>query len=99
MKHLQILIKPVVTEKATAHEKEGKYQFYVRQNATKIDVQMAFEKLYGAKVRNVRMMYTTRKSKIGRTRKEVTKRPVFKKAIITLREKKEVNLLKPKLKK
>jgi len=99
MKHLQVLIRPVITEKATAQEKAGKYLFYVRKDATKIDVRHAFERLYGVKVRSVSMLRTTRKTKIGRARKAVTKRPAFKKAIVTLVEKKEVNILKPKLKK
>ena len=99
MDKLNILIKPVVTEKATSHEKEGKYLFYVHTDATKVDVRNTFEKLYHVKVATVHMLRAAKKTKLGKSRLPVTKRAAYKKAIITLKEKKEVNVLKPKLKK
>lgn len=93
-----IFIKPVVTEKATAHQAEGKYQFFVHKNATKIDIKNAFKMLYGVDVEAVNVMRTAEKYRIGKTRRLVTKRPALKKVIITTKGKKSVDLNKPKLK-
>lgn len=94
-----ILIKPVVTEKTTQLEKARKYSFFVHQHATKIDVRKAFEESYGVSVIAVRMINGKRKTKIGKFRRPVTKRHAYKKAIISVKATKDINLLKPKLKK
>lgn len=94
----QLLIKPVITEKATAGEKEGKYQFLVLKNATRIDVRTAFEKLYGVKVAKVNVIRTALKTRMGRTRRPVIKKREFKKVIITTKGRKTVDVTKPKMK-
>lgn len=94
-----ILIKPVVTEKATQLEKARKYSFFVHQHATKIEVRKAFEESYGVAVTAVAMINQERKTKLGKLRRPVTKRHAYKKAIISVKSTKDVNLLKPRLKK
>lgn len=98
MKTFDIFLRPVITEKATANEKDGKYQFFVRKDATKIDIQEAFEKLYGVVVTKVNVMRTAEKSRIGKIRRPMMKKAEFKKVIITTKGKKTLDVMKPKMK-
>ena len=98
MKNFELFMRPVVTEKATASEKEGKYQFFVRQDATKIEIKAAFKKLYAVDVIKVNVMNTAGKTRMGKTRKQVNKKSAFKKVVITTKAKKTVDITKPKLK-
>ncbi len=79
----ELLIKPCVTEKATAKAAEGQYTFVVLPDANKIELSQAFELLFpGRKVLNVRT------TKIYPQQKRVGRRtghtPVGKKAIFTI---------------
>lgn len=98
MNTLNLILRPVITEKATASEKAGKYQFFVQKNATKVSVRQAFEKLYGVKVSKMNMLRTAEKTKSGRSRIAVIKKHELKKVIITTQGKKTVDVAKPKLK-
>ncbi|PJC36575.1 50S ribosomal protein L23 [Candidatus Peregrinibacteria bacterium CG_4_9_14_0_2_um_filter_53_11] len=98
MQTFLLIIKPVVTEKATAQEERGKYQLYVRHDATKIDIRETFKKLYCVDVVKVNVMRTPKKTRIGRGRKEMTKRPEYKKVIVTVKGKKKIDITKPSLK-
>ena len=93
MKTLFALIKPVVTEKATAHSAKLKYSFWVNRKATKIDIKMAIRDAYGVEVDTVRTMNTPAKKKIMR-RLVINKRPPMKKAIITLKGGKKLDVTK-----
>ena len=48
-----IIIKPIITEKSAYAQSAGKYTFKVNKKATKVDVKMAVEKLFGVKVLGV----------------------------------------------
>ena len=98
MKIFDLLLRPVITEKATDSEKEGKYQFYVRKDATKIDIKEAFEKLYGVVVLKVNAMRTPSKSRLSKVRRPSVKRAELKKVIITTKGKKTLDVMKPKMK-
>lgn len=98
MNNFDLFLRPVITEKATASEKAGKYQFFVRKDATKISVRQAFEKLYGVKVSKMNMLQMAEKTKSGRTRVAVIKKHALKKVIITTQGKKTVDITKPKFK-
>lgn len=93
-----LFLKPVITEKATALQAEGKYQFFVRSSATKVDIKTAFERLYGVDVVKVNAMRTERKTRMGARRQPVTKKPAYKKVTITVKAKKSIDINKPKLK-
>lgn len=93
MDTLYTLIKPVVTEKATALSTKLKYAFWVNRKATKIDVKRAIKEAYGADVSSVRMMNTPAKTRLAR-RMLVDKRPAMKKAIITLKGGKKLDVTK-----
>lgn len=98
MHNFDLFLKPVVTEKATSYEKEGKYQFFVRMSATKIAIKQTFKKLYGIDVVKVNIMRTAGKNKVGKNRMPVTKKPEYKKVIISTKGKKTIDVTKPKLK-
>lgn len=98
MQILDFILRPVITEKATDCGKEGKYQFFVRKNATKIDIKKMFETLYGVAVVKVNVIRTASKTKMGSTRRPVMKKHEFKKVIITTKGKKTLDITKPKFK-
>ncbi len=78
----RIIEKPVVTEKAVALAGRNKYVFKVWQKTNKIEVRKAIEKLYGVKVKDVRVINTLGKSRqVGRFEGW---KPGFKKAIVAL---------------
>ena len=93
MDTLYTIIKPVVTEKATALSTKLKYAFWVNRKATKIDVKRAVKEAYGADVSSVRIMNTPAKTRIAR-RMIVDKRPAMRKAIVTLRGGKKLDVTK-----
>ena len=86
---MDILLKPIVTEKMTAQgEKSNRYGFIVAKNANKLQIRKAVEELYGVTVDSVNTMryggkVKTRNTKAGLL---VGKTASTKKAIITLAE-------------
>ena len=55
---MEVLKKPIVTEKFTAQNEVGKYAFEVAKNANKVEIKKAVEKLYGVTVEKVSTMRT-----------------------------------------
>lgn len=98
MPAFDIILRPVITEKATAFEKQGKYHFFVRKNATKIDIRAAFEALYGIPAVKVNVIRTPAKMRLGKIRRLVIKKHEFKKVIVTTKGKKTIDITKPKIK-
>ncbi len=91
MDALYILIQPVVTEKATALSAKLKYAFWVHRKATKIDIKRAIKEAYGADVATVHIINTPAKKRIAR-KMVVDKRAEMKKAIITLKGGKKLDV-------
>ena len=86
---MEILLKPLVTEKMTdLSEKLNRVGFVVDRRATKIDIRKAVEKMYNVKVAAVNTMNYQGKKKSRFTKAgAIEGRTVsFKKAIITLVE-------------
>ena len=93
---LDAIISPMTTEKSSQAQEKGMYTFLVRRDATKIDVKQAFEHLYGEKVASVKMTYIRPKTRvIGK--KTVEKRKTMKKAILTLKGRKKIDILSIKI--
>ena len=63
-----ILIEPVLSEKATQLREEGKYVFKVHPDASKIQIKEAVRKLYGVKVVDCTVMNVFGKVKRVRTK-------------------------------
>jgi large subunit ribosomal protein L23 len=85
---MQILKKPLVTEKMTALNEKGKYAFEVAKTANKVEIRKAVEKLYGVTVEKVSTMRVQGKLKVKNTKAGVVsgRKPSFKKAIVSLKE-------------
>ncbi len=84
---MNILIKPIVTEKMTIQgDKLGRYGFVVDKRANKLQIKSAIEKTYGVSVTDVNTMKYSGKQKSRFTRSGLVsgRRNAVKKAIITL---------------
>ncbi len=86
---MDILLKPIVTEKMTAHgEKLNRFGFLVDKKANKIQIKKAVEEMYGVNVVAVNTMIYAGKNKSRFTRTGVIsgKTNSLKKAVVTLAE-------------
>ncbi|MEO1583612.1 MAG: 50S ribosomal protein L23 [Planctomycetota bacterium] len=79
-----VVKKPIVTEKSTAAMEEGRYTFEVDRRATKDDIRLAVEQLYGVKVDAVATQ--VRKGKVRRYRYGYATEASTKKATVKLAE-------------
>lgn len=79
-----VLIKPLVTEKASAVNEHGKYGFIVDKKANKVEIKKEVEKVYSVTVESVNTMIQPGKSKSRYTKSGLIegKTPAYKKAII-----------------
>ena len=83
-RHYDILIAPVVTEKATMASEHNKVVFKVARTATKPQIKEAVEKLFDVKVKRVNTLI--RKGKVRNFRGMRGVLSDVKKAIVTLEE-------------
>ncbi|KAF1018607.1 MAG: 50S ribosomal protein L23 [Paracidovorax wautersii] len=88
---LQVLVAPIVSEKATlVAEKSNTVTFKVLQNATKPEIKAAVELMFKVDVKGVSVVNT--KGKTKRFGKSVGRRDNVRKAYVTLKEGQELNL-------
>ena len=80
----EIVLSPVITEKATQGSEHGQVTFRVARAATKPEIKAAVEGLFGVKVRAVNTLRQQGKVKMFRGRPG--ERSDYKKAIVTLAE-------------
>jgi large subunit ribosomal protein L23 len=86
---MEILIKPIITEKMTSlAEKLNRYGFVVEKTANKIEIRNAVEKMYGVKVDSVNTQQYVGKVKTRNTTRGVAVGRVnrSKKAFVTLKQ-------------
>jgi large subunit ribosomal protein L23 len=83
-RHYDIILSPVITEKATIASEQNKVTFRVAPHATKPQIKEAVEKLFDVKVKNVNTL--TRKGKVRFFRNKRGQKSDSKRAIITLEE-------------
>ncbi|MBW8049473.1 MAG: 50S ribosomal protein L23 [Cytophagales bacterium] len=83
---MNILLKPMITEKATALTESGTYSFMVDKNANKIQIKNAVEKMYGVTVEKVRTVnhHGKKKTRQTKTINTVGRTPSYKKAYVML---------------
>ena len=83
---MEILKRPLVTEKMTALNEAGKYAFEVDKKANKVEIKQAVEKQYGVNVESVNTMNVMGKMKTRYTKTGILagRKPNYKKAIVTL---------------
>ena len=96
LKHYDVILTPVITEKSTLGSEFGQYTFKVALGATKTDIKAAVEALFaGVKVKSVNTI--VQKGKTKRWRGLPYMRSDQKKAIVTLSEG-SIDLTAPELK-
>ncbi|MEQ9232533.1 50S ribosomal protein L23 [Coleofasciculus sp. E2-BRE-01] len=77
-----MVLRPIVTEKATLLLEDNKYVFDVVPKATKPEIKAAIESLFDVKVTGVNtLMPPRRKRRVGRF---IGYKPQYKRAIVTL---------------
>ena len=86
-----VLVGPLVTEKATLLSENGQIAFRVRLDATKAEIRKAVENLFDVKVTAVNTLRVKGKTKLFRGRRG--RRSDYKKAIVTLAEGQNVDFL------
>lgn len=88
----EILVKPVITEKATLLQEraEPQYTFQVAVDANKAEIKKAVETAFRVRVKNVNTVRM--KGKLKRVRIQPGRRPNWKKAVVTLYKGEQIEL-------
>ena len=95
MKLTEVLVKPVLTEKANAaQEKLRRYAFRVGRKANKLEIKKAVEEFYGVTVIDVNTAVVPGKNKTRYTKAGFVKgqKPAYKKALVTVAEGETIDL-------
>ncbi|EIM78627.1 50S ribosomal protein L23 [Nitritalea halalkaliphila LW7] len=85
---MQILKKPLITEKISAMNERGVYGFIVEKTAKKPEIKQAIEKMYGVDVVAIRTMRYAGKKKTRYTKTKIVSgfTNTYKKAIVEVAE-------------
>ena len=83
-RHYDVIIAPVITEKATMASEHNKVVFKVRKEATKPQIKEAVEKLFDVKVKAVNT--NVRKGKKKAFKNKIGQLSDVKRAVVTLEE-------------
>ena len=83
-RHYDVILSPVITEKATLASDKNQVMFKVARNATKPQIKEAVEKLFDVKVKNVNTL--VRKGKTKAFRGSLGTQSPVKRAVVTLEE-------------
>lgn len=85
---MDVLIKPLITEKISLQNEKGVFGFQVDLKANKVEIKKAVEEMYGVNVTDVRTIIVAGKNKSRFTKRGFVsgRTPKYKKAIIQLAE-------------
>lgn len=85
---INILVKPLITEKAASLNEAGKYGFVVATKANKVEIKKAIEKLYGVNVQEINTLICRGKTKSKYSKSGVLagRTKTYKKAIVKVAE-------------
>ncbi|HEX5777127.1 MAG TPA: 50S ribosomal protein L23 [Caulobacteraceae bacterium] len=89
-RHYDVILAPVITEKATLLSEQNKVVFRVAQDSTKDEIAAAIEELFKVKVTKVNTLNV--KGKTKRFRGRPGRRSDVKKAIVTLAEGQSIDI-------
>ena len=95
MKLSEVLIKPILTEKANGQQESlRRYAFKVNRRANKLEIKKAIEEFYGVNVVDVNTAVVPGKNKTRFTKKGFVKgqKPAFKKAMVTVADGETIDL-------
>ena len=81
-RHYDLIVAPVITEKATIASESNQFVFKVRREATKPQIKAAVEKLFDVKVTAVNTLVRKGKAKVCRGMRG--RQQDVKKAVVTL---------------
>lgn len=83
---IEIIRRPIITEKAMQLGEKGQYVFEVNPNANKIEIKKAIEAMFEVHIVSIRTVRTKGKQKVRMTRRGLQRgsTPLRKKAYITL---------------
>ena len=81
---LNLIKKPVITEKSTANAQFNKYIFEVRDDANKINIKKTIEEIYKVKVQKLNSLNVKSKPKVFKGQRGT--RSELKRIIVTLKE-------------
>ena len=91
----EVLVKPILTEKANAQqEKLRRYAFKVARKANKLEIKKAIEQFYGVSVVEVNTLVVPGKNKTRYTKAGFIQgqKPSYKKALVTVAEGETIDL-------
>ena len=83
-RHYDVILSPVITEKATMASEHNKVVFKVASKATKPQIKEAVEKLFDVKVKSVNTLVRKGKTKVFRG--QFGSQSDVKRAVVTLEE-------------
>ena len=89
----QIILKPLITEKALQDRENNKYHFWVGLNANKHQIKSAFQSLFSVPVLDVRTMIVKGKLKTDWKKRLSIQKPSRKKAIICIAKDQKIKIL------
>lgn len=89
-RHYDVIVAPVITEKATMASEYNKVTFKVSRTATKPQIKAAVEKLFDVKVEKVNTL--VRKGKVKRFKGRIGQQSDVKKAVVTLAEGQSIDI-------
>jgi len=89
-RHYDVIIAPVITEKATNASEHGKVVFKVALGATKPQIKEAVEKLFDVKVKSVNTLRRRGKWKVFKGRYGLQSQT--KRAVVTLEEGQKIDV-------
>tara|TARA_Y100000816_G_C25896441_1_gene467647 strand:- start:331 stop:612 length:282 start_codon:yes stop_codon:yes gene_type:complete len=81
---LNLIKKPVITEKSTSNAQFNKYIFEVRNDANKINIKKTIEEIYKVKVQKLNSLNVKSKPKVFKGQRGI--RSELKRIIVTLKE-------------
>ena len=81
---LNLIKKPVITEKSTSNAQFNKYIFEVRKDANKINIKKTIEEIYKVKVQKLNSLNVKSKPKVFKGQRGI--RSELKRIIVTLKE-------------
>jgi large subunit ribosomal protein L23 len=90
-----VLVKPILTEKANAQQdKLRRYAFKVNRRANKLEIKKAVETFYGVTVTDVNTATLPGKNKSRQTKTGLVQgvKPAYKKAFVTVAEGETIDL-------
>ena len=89
-RHYDVIVAPMITEKATLLSEQNKVVFQVAMDSTKDEIAAAVEELFKVKVTKVNTLI--QKGKTKRFRGRPGRRSDLKKAIVTLQEGQSIDI-------